>query len=130
MVALDRELYVSQWFLLAALFWFPWIYLTALALLVLAPVRGVMQPLVDWWYLANARQVALGFVGLAVLFYLIPRYLKRPLHSQYLALTAFWGLALFASWTGIPDSAPLPPGFPGSAPCSPCWFWCRSWPLA
>lgn len=106
-------LYVSQWFLLAAWFWFPWIYLTALALLVLAPVRGVMQPLVDWWYLANARQVALGFVGLAVLFYLIPRHLKRPLHSQYLALTGFWGLVLFASWTGIPDSAPLPAWIPG-----------------
>jgi cytochrome c oxidase cbb3-type subunit I len=102
------ELYVSQWFLLAALFWFPWIYISAFALLVLAPVRGVMQAVVDWWYLANAHQIALGFLGLAILFYAIPRFLRRPLHSQHLALTAFWLLALFASWSGIPDSAPLP----------------------
>lgn len=106
-------LYVSQWFLLAALLWFPWVYITALALLLVVPVRGVMQPLVDWWYLANAHQVALGFIGLAILFYVIPRYLKRPLHSLYLALTAFWGLAVFASWSGIPDSAPLPSWIPG-----------------
>ena len=106
-------LYVSQWFLLAALFWFPWIYISAVALLILVPVRGVMQPLVDWWYLANAHQVALGFIGLAILFDVIPRFLKRPLHSQYLAMTAFWPLALFASWSGIPDSAPLPSWIPG-----------------
>jgi cytochrome c oxidase cbb3-type subunit 1 len=108
-----RDLYVSQWFLLAAWFWFPWVYITAIALLILAPVRGVMQPLVDWWYLANTHQIALGFVGLAILFYAIPRFLNRPLHSRYLAMTAFWLLALFASWSGIPDSAPLPSWIPG-----------------
>lgn len=107
------DLYVSQWFVLAALFWFPWIYTTAVVLLILAPVRGVMQPLVDWWYLTNAHQVALGFVGLAILFHVIPRQLKRPLHSKYLAMTAFWLLVLFAGWSGIPDSAPLPSWIPG-----------------
>jgi cytochrome c oxidase cbb3-type subunit 1 len=107
------ELYVSQWFLLAALFWFPWVYTTAVVLLIVAPMRGVMQPLVDWWYQANAHQVALGFVGLAILFHAIPGHLKRPLHSRYLAMTAFWLLVLFAGWSGIPDSAPLPSWIPG-----------------
>jgi cytochrome c oxidase cbb3-type subunit 1 len=107
------DLYVSQWFLLAALFWFPWIYTTALALLILVPVRGVMQPLVDWWYQANAHQVALGFLGLAILFHVIPNHLKRPLHSRYLAMTAFWLLVLFVGWSGVPDSAPLPSWIPG-----------------
>jgi cytochrome c oxidase cbb3-type subunit I len=107
-----RELFVSQWFLLAALFWFPWIYSTALVLLVAEPVRGVMQAVVHWWYLANLSWVALGFIGLAILFYAIPRLSGRPLHSQYQALAAFWMLALFATWTGIPDTAPLPAWIP------------------
>jgi len=34
-------LYCSQWFLLTALFWFPWIYSTANLLLVAFPVRGL-----------------------------------------------------------------------------------------
>jgi cytochrome c oxidase cbb3-type subunit 1 len=109
----EPGLYVSHWFLLAALFWFPWIYTTAAVLLVMAPVRGVMQSLVTWWYVANLHQIALGFVGLATLFYAIPRLLERSLHSQHLALAAFWMLALFASWTGIPDTAPLPSWIPG-----------------
>jgi len=32
----------------------------------------------------------------------------RPLHSYYLAALAFWTLALFGSWGGIPAGAPLP----------------------
>lgn len=108
----DRELYVSQWFLLVAIFWFPWIFSTAFALLVLDPVRGVMQALVHWWYLANLSWVALGFLGLGILFYAIPRVSGRPLHSQYQALAAFWMLVLFVPWTGIPDTAPLPSWIP------------------
>jgi len=37
------ELYPSQWFLLAALFWFPWIYSAANYLLLIDPVRGTLQ---------------------------------------------------------------------------------------
>jgi cytochrome c oxidase cbb3-type subunit I len=106
------ELFVSQWFLLAALFWFPWIFSTALVLLVFEPVRGVMQAVVHWWYMANLSWIALGFLGLGMLFYAIPRLSGRALHSQYQALAAFWMLALFATWTGVPDTAPLPAWIP------------------
>jgi cytochrome c oxidase cbb3-type subunit I len=109
---LNRELFVSQWFLLAALFWFPWIFSTAFVLLIFEPVRGVMQAVVHWWYIANLTWIALGFLGLSILFYIIPRLVARPLHSQYQALAAFWMLALFATWTGIPDTAPLPAWIP------------------
>ena len=44
----NRELYPSHWFLLAALFWFPWIYSTAnLFLITHHPVRGVAQAAID-----------------------------------------------------------------------------------
>lgn len=107
-----REFYPSQWFLLAALFWFPWIYSTANLLLVAQPVRGVAQSVIAWWYAANLHVVWLGLVGLAIVFYLVPKLLERPLHSRYLALVTFWGLVLFGSWSGIPDSAPVPAWIP------------------
>jgi cytochrome c oxidase cbb3-type subunit 1 len=44
----ERSLAVSQWYLVAALLWFPWIYTTANALLFCHPVRGVMQAIVGW----------------------------------------------------------------------------------
>jgi cytochrome c oxidase cbb3-type subunit 1 len=107
-----REFYPSQWFLLAALFWFPWIYSTANLLLVAHPVRGVTQAVIAWWYAANLHGVWFVLVGLAMIFYFVPKVIERPLHSRYLALVTFWGIVLFGSWSGIPDSAPLPAWIP------------------
>ena len=45
----DKRLLPSQWFLVAALFWFPWIYSTANLLLITFPVRGMAQAVIAWW---------------------------------------------------------------------------------
>jgi len=109
----ERALGPSQWFLLAALFWFPWIYFTANYLLLShTPVRGVTQPIVAWWYSGNLNLVWLGLVGLAVIFYFIQQLMNRPLYSRQLALLTFWTIILFASWSGIPQSAPVPAWIP------------------
>lgn len=104
----EPTLYPSQWFLLAALFWFPWVYSTANLLLQYAPVRGILQAAVAWWYVGNLTFVWFGFVGLAALFYLVPSLTGRPLYSRYHAMIAFWLLVLFNGWRGIPPHAPLP----------------------
>ena len=107
-----EELYPSQWFILAALFWFPWIFSTATLLLQFFPVRGVVQAAVNWWYVGNLLNVWLTLVGLASTFYLLPKLSGRPLQSYYLALLAFLTLILFGTWTGIPHHAALPAWMP------------------
>ncbi len=108
----ERQLYISQWFLITALFWFPWIYSTGNYLLVAKPVRGVAQSVIDWWYVNNLTTIWFGFVGLATVFYFMPKMAKRPLHSHYLGIFAFWGLVLFGSWAGIPAATPVPAWIP------------------
>ena len=109
----ERPLGPSQWFLLAALFWFPWIYFTANYLLLShTPIRGVTQPIMAWWYSGNLNLVWFGLVGLAVIFYFIQKFMNRPLYSRYIALLTFWTIILFASWSGIPGSAPVPAWIP------------------
>jgi cytochrome c oxidase cbb3-type subunit 1 len=108
----EPALYVSQWFLLAALFWFPWIYSTANLLLVFFPVRGVLQAVVDWWYIGNLTSIWFAFIGLAAIFYFLPKLAGRPLHSNPLAILAFWTLALFGGWGGIHSGAPVPAWMP------------------
>jgi len=107
-----EALYPSQWFVLAALFWFPWIFSTATLLLQFFPVRGVVQAAVNWWYAGNLLNVWLTLVGLASTFYILPKLLGRSLQSHYLALFAFCTLILFATWTGIPNHAALPAWMP------------------
>jgi len=108
----EQRLYVSQWFLFAALFWFPWIYSTAQLLLVTFPVRGVMQSVIAWWYADNLRVVWLWLAGLGAVFYFVPKLARRELQNRNLALCAFWSILLFGSWGGIPNSAPVPAWMP------------------
>jgi cytochrome c oxidase cbb3-type subunit 1 len=109
----ERALGPSQWFLLAALFWFPWIYFTANYLLLShTPIRGVTQAIVAWWYSGNLNLVWFGLVGLAVAFHFIQQLMNRALYSRHLALFTFWSIILFASWSGVPPSAPVPAWIP------------------
>ena len=96
----ERSLYVSQWYLLAALFWFPWIYSAANLLLLYWPVRGVLQSFINTWFTNNFLTLWLGSVALATLFYFIPKLLNRPLYSSYIAAFGFWTYLLAAGWTG------------------------------
>jgi cytochrome c oxidase cbb3-type subunit 1 len=108
----EPTLYVSQWFLLAALFWFPWIYSTANLLLVFFPVRGVLQASINGWYIGSLSGIWFGFIGLAAIFYFLPKLTGRALYSCPLAMLAFWTLALFGGWGGIHHGAPLPAWIP------------------
>jgi cytochrome c oxidase cbb3-type subunit 1 len=103
-----ESLYPSQWFVLAALFWFPWLLSTAVLLLQVVPVRGVVQVAVAWWFAGNLLHVWLTLAGLAATFYLLPKLTGRPLQSYYLALFVFWTVLIFGTWTGIPMHSPLP----------------------
>jgi cytochrome c oxidase cbb3-type subunit 1 len=102
------SLYVSQWFILLGLLWFPWIYSTAQLLLVFFPGRGVMQAVVNGWYTHNFFELCLGSFGLAAIFYFLPKLLGRPLHSRGLALFGFWFIVLFGGWGGLHRSEPVP----------------------
>lgn len=104
----ERSLYASQWHLLAALLWFPWIYSTAHLLLSYFPVRGVMQLVVNGWYHQNLLSVWAASIGLATLYYLIPKCTGQPLWSGPFAAFSFWALLLFGSWGGVHIGMPVP----------------------
>ncbi len=113
----ERPLYVSQWYLLAALFWFPWIYSAANYLLVFRPARGVMQAVVNAWFTNNFLGLWLAPIGLGAIFYFVPKLTGRPLHSRPLAAFGFWTLAFFTNWTGLTQliGGPLPAWLPAAS---------------
>ena len=43
-------IYITQWYLLGAFLWFPWLYAATQIMLFVVPVQGVMQAAVNWWY--------------------------------------------------------------------------------
>src|ERR1700681_294559 len=44
------NIYITQWYLLGAFLWFPWVYGATQIMLFITPVQGVMQAAVTWWY--------------------------------------------------------------------------------
>jgi cytochrome c oxidase cbb3-type subunit I len=101
-------LYVSQWYLLAALMIFPWILITAMALLFCHPAQGVYQEVLALWFQGGLNQLFFGGIALATIYYFIPKISGRQLYSHYLAVLGFWLLMLLGSWLAIPSFAPLP----------------------
>jgi cytochrome c oxidase cbb3-type subunit 1 len=92
--------YVSQWYLLAALLMFPWIGFSAELMIFFAPARGVVQSVVDAWYANSLLWLWFAPVALAVLYYLLPKILGRPIFVYYLSILGFWSLVSFAGWAG------------------------------
>lgn len=96
-----EQIYVTQWYLLGAFLWFPWLYTAAQAMLFVVPVQGVMQAAVGWWYANNLMFLWLGAIALGTAYYMIPKVIGRPVYSYHLATIGFWTYALFSSWTGM-----------------------------
>jgi cytochrome c oxidase cbb3-type subunit I len=94
-------IYITQWYLLGALLWFPWLYAATQIMLFVVPVQGVMQAAVNWWFANNLLFLWLGAIGLGTAYYMIPKVIGRPVYSYQLAAIGFWTYALFASWTGM-----------------------------
>jgi cytochrome c oxidase cbb3-type subunit 1 len=95
------QIYITQWYLLGAFLWFPWLYAAAQAMLFVVPVQGVMQAAVGWWYENNLLFLWFGAIGLGTAYYMIPKVIGRPVYSYHLATIGFWTYALFSSWTGM-----------------------------
>ncbi|MGI8957234.1 MAG: cbb3-type cytochrome c oxidase subunit I [Chthoniobacterales bacterium] len=95
------HVYITQWYLLGAFLWFPWLYAAAQVMLFIVPVQGVMQAAVNWWFANNLLFLWFGSIGLGTVYYMIPKVIGRPVHSYYLAAIGFWTFALFSSWTGM-----------------------------
>ena len=92
--------FISVWYLMAALLWFPWSFTLAHAARLLPNVTGVMQGLVAAWASQNFLSVWLTAIGLAAAYYLIPKVVNRPVHSYNLAAYGFWSFILFTGLTG------------------------------
>ncbi len=92
-----KHLYVSVWYLGAALLWFPLLYAVSNAPGV---HFGVEQATMNWWYGHNVLGLWFTPLGLAAAYYFIPKVLGTPIYSYNLSLLGFWTLAFFYSQVG------------------------------
>ncbi|MDZ4835953.1 MAG: cbb3-type cytochrome c oxidase subunit I [Candidatus Melainabacteria bacterium] len=93
-----KKLYVSLWYFLGSLFWFPLVYIIGQRTFVFLP--GLNDAIIGWFYGHNILGMWFTTVGVGIMYYLIPRYTQAPLYSHGLSMLGFWGIALFYAPTG------------------------------
>lgn len=93
-----NHLYVSTWYLGAALVWFPILFLVSN---VPGVFKGIPQAAVNWWFAHNVLGLWVTPLALAAAYYFLPKVLGVPIYSYQLSLLGFWSLALFYSQAGI-----------------------------
>jgi len=108
----ESGMYPTHWYLITALFLFPWIYSVANILIVGWPVRGVVQAVIAWWFGNNLVFLWTSLVGIGTAFYFVPKFCGRPLQTYFYALFAFWTLLIFGSLRGVPVGASVPAWLP------------------
>lgn len=91
------HLYVSIWYMGAALFWFPILFLVAN---LPAFHIGVEQATMNWWYGHNVLGLFYTPMALAAVYYFLPKIIGRPVQSYNLSLLGFWTLAFFYGQVG------------------------------
>jgi len=95
-----ENVFASQWYLFGAAFWFPWLYAVAQVMLFKAPVRGVLQPVVNAWYVHGLYGLWFVPVALAAAYYFLPKVLGKPIANYYLSPLGFWSLAIATAFAG------------------------------
>lgn len=104
--------HLGQAWLLVALLAFPWLLGAGSYLLggTVPTGSGVMQDILDAWYVHGLYTLWLAPLGLGFLYYLIPKVSGLSIRFGGKARLAFWTWLVFAPWTAVHDlvGGPVP----------------------
>lgn len=108
------HVYVSQWYLLAGLLWFPWIMLTGWCFVFVFDGHPLMATGIAAWFKEGLFYLFFLPIAVASAYYLAPKITGRPVYSYNIALFGFWALAFFGPWAGMQKlmGAPIPQFLP------------------
>jgi cytochrome c oxidase cbb3-type subunit 1 len=92
--------FAAQWYAVAALFLFPWLFSAAQVMLVWAPLRGVLQAIAAGWFAQTAWTLWIAPLALSAAYYLVPKITGRQIPAYDFASLGFWTLLVVGGWTG------------------------------
>lgn len=104
------NVYISQWYLLAAIFGFAWIFGTANVFVFLMDGHPLMKTAISEWYRGSILLLFFAPVAIACAYYLAPKVSGRPIYSYHVAMFGFWSLMAIGPWSGFQKlaGAPIP----------------------
>lgn len=104
----EPVIYPSLWFVLAGLVFFPWTLVSASMTLWSPNIGSAAFPLIAAWAANNLVMSWLAPIGLASLFYFLPKLTGKSLYSASLAVFAFWLFLFLGQTTNMHAFAAFP----------------------
>ncbi len=98
MTGTEKKWYVSIWYFLGALFWFPIVYIIGNRAFV--HLDGLNDAITGWFYGHNILGMWFTVGGIGIMYYLIPKFTGNPLYSHTLSMIGFWTIGMFYAPTG------------------------------
>lgn len=105
-----EQTYISQWYILGAVLWFPWIYLTANLYINVFDVHPLMAAAINGWFRQTLILLFFAPIAIASAYYITSKVTARPVYNHAYSVIGFWTLALIAPWAGMQFvmGAPVP----------------------
>lgn len=94
----EKKWYVSIWYFMGALFWFPIVYIIGNRGFI--QFDGLNDAIAGWFYGHNILGMWFTVGGVGILYYLLPRFSGNPLYSHTLSMLGFWTIGMFYAPTG------------------------------
>lgn len=108
----EPKLYVSLWYYMGTLVWFPIVYFIGNVMWhpATGALNGVQDAIFNWYYGHNVLGLWFTTLGIPAWYYFVPRLINRPLFSHLLSLIAFFSIAFFYTGVGAHHllQAPIP----------------------
>jgi cytochrome c oxidase cbb3-type subunit I len=98
MTGAEKKWYVSIWYFLGALFWFPIVYIIGNRAFV--QLEGLNDAITGWFYGHNILGMWFTVGGVGIMYYLLPKFTGNPLYSHTLSMIGFWTIGMFYAPTG------------------------------
>jgi cytochrome c oxidase cbb3-type subunit I len=94
----EKKWYVSIWYFLGALFWFPIVFIIGHRAFV--HLDGLNDAITGWFYGHNILGMWFTVGGIGIMYYLLPKFTGNPLYSHTLSMIGFWTIGMFYAPTG------------------------------
>lgn len=90
-----REIYISNWFILAAIIWTAVVAITAYL-----PINGLGETIIQGYYMHMGVGMWFMTFTLGLIYYYLPASLNKPVYSYALGVIALWTQMLFYTMIG------------------------------
>ncbi len=95
----NEKLYVSMWYVLAAMLWATVVFWVGGFSLEFLPM-GISRVNAEFFYVHNLVGLIFTPLGLAIAYYFLPKLANTPIYSHKLSMIGFWSLAFVYGWVG------------------------------